>query len=68
MVFHVTNNGAELGGMGREEVLVAGVEAPSEVEEEEDEALALGARCRRLGSLRALGAVGSDSETGADNS
>lgn len=60
--------------MGREEVLVAGVEAPSEVEEEEeeeeDEALALGARCRRLGSLRALGAVGSGSvsETGADNS
>lgn len=46
MVFHVTNSGAELGGIGREEVLVAGVEAPSEVDEEEDEALASGtARC-----------------------
>jgi len=69
MVFHVTNSGAELGGMGREEVLVAGVETPREVDEEEDEAPASGtARCWRLGSSRALGEVSSDSGVGADNS
>jgi hypothetical protein len=65
----VTNSGADVGGIGREEVLVAGVEAPSEVEEEEDEALASGiARCRRLGSSRVFGATGSESEAEAEYS
>lgn len=44
--------------MGRDEVLVAGVDALSEVEEEEEEVLASGTtRCCRVGSSRALGGL-----------
>lgn len=63
--FHVTKSGAEVGGRGREELDVAGVDSARErVEDEEEDDAELAFKWPRCGFWRALAAVEADEVDG----